>query len=283
MAGVDLAGMAALQVQVRRLLEEFDRLATEAGLPYFLAYGTALGAVRDGELIAWDPDADVWLPREHYARLVHEIGPRVSGDLELVAPETHPGYEYLFPRLTVRGADHVLLSLDIFPLDPAPAGRWARVAYSRTARLIAQVVFVKRADTSVRAHYTPQKRLLTRLLRALAAPVSARLLVALFRRLQGLNAGRGSGVLVNSCGAYGSREFFEEAWFADAVRRPLGEHSYPVPAGFDELLTRLYGDYRTPVSGDRRQRELEHATATFVRPLQGPGGLLHRAHERGRP
>lgn len=265
--------MAGLQTQVRRLLCELDRLAVRLEIPYFLAYGTALGAVRDGELIAWDADADVWLPRAHYDRLIGELAPLLPDDLELVAPETHPGYEYLFPRLTLRGAHHALLSLDIFPLDPAPAGARARTAYLLVARLLAQVLFVKRADLAVRVHYSPGKRRLARLLRLLAWPVPARLLVAAFRGLQGLNAGRGTGVLVNSCGSYGAREFFDVEWFQDEVHRRVGAHTYPVPVGHDALLTQLYGDYRTPVSAERQRDELAHALATYVEPLRQAGVL----------
>ena len=71
-APVDRAGVAAIQAKVRELLVELDRVTTAADVPVFLAYGSAIGAVRDGDLIPWDVDADVWLPHESRRRFLDE-------------------------------------------------------------------------------------------------------------------------------------------------------------------------------------------------------------------
>ena len=262
-----------LQHHVRRLLAELDRVATAAGIPYHLAYGTALGAVREGDLIAWDPDADVWVASEHHPRLVAACSELLGPDFELLTAETHPDYEYLFPRLALRGTHHVLLSLDVFPLDHAPASARGRRLHLALARLLAQVLFVKRADTAVRVHYSRRKRWLTRALRVLAAPLPARVVVRVFRRLQ---RRRPTGWLVNSCGSYGTREVVDASWFEAAVATPLG----PVPAGYGALLTSLYGDWQTPPDAGRRDREVAHALATYVAPLRRPGALLDPARDR---
>lgn len=274
------AGLDDLQAWVRRLLAELDRVATESGIDYVLAYGTALGAVRDGDLIPWDPDADVWVASADHPRLVEACARLLGPEFELLTPETHPDYEYLFPRLVVRGTHHVLLSLDVFPLDPAPASPAARRRHLRVARLLDRAFLVKCGDTTVRRHYSTRKRLLVHGLRALLAPVPRSWLLRAFRHLQSRHAGAGSGVLVNSCGAYGEREVVDAAWFAGVERRPVGDLSLPVPVGYDRLLTRLYGDYRVPVAPERRRAELDHALATFVAPLQQPGGLLAPGRSR---
>lgn len=264
--------LAELQVHVHRLLAELDRVSAGAGIPYFLAYGTALGAVRDGDLIPWDPDADVWVPSEHHPRLVAECARRLGPEFELLTPETHPGYEYLFPRLALRGTHHVLLSLDVFPLDPAPRTATGRRVHRLVTRVLDRAFLVKRGDLSVRVGYSPRKRALTRLLRVLTAPVPARLLLRAFRWLQRRPA---SGLLVNSCGAYGDREVFDATWFSAAEPTPLG----PVPAGHDPLLTQLYGDWRRPPADAARDRELAAAVAEFVVPLRAPGALLDPARD----
>ena len=282
MSSTRTSALADLQSHVRRFLREFDRVATEAGIPYFLAYGTALGAVRDGDLIPWDPDADVWVASEHHPRLVEACERLLGDEFELLAPETHSDYEYLFPRLALRGTHHVLLSLDVFPLDPAPSSVRGRQRHLRRARFLCQVFLVKRADTAVRVHYSLRKRLLARLLRVLALPVPAAVVLRAFRRLQARHVGARSDVLVNSCGSYGEREVFEASWFDITATKPVGDLSLPVPGAYDELLTRLYGDYLVPVPVERQQQEIEHATATFVAPLLRPGALLGPAEGRHR-
>lgn len=261
--------LETLHVHVRRLLAELDRVAGEASIPYALAYGTALGAVRGGDLVPWDPDADVWVDSSHHARLVEECARRLGPDFELLSAETHHDYEYLFPRLVLRGTHHVLLSLDVFPLDHAPRSAVGRRVHTALSRLVAQVFLVKRADVSVRAHYGAAKRRILRSLRLLAAPVPASLLVKAFRRLQ---RRRPTGTLVNSCGSYGHREYFDAAWFADVEETPLG----PVPIGYDALLTAVYGDWRSPPPPERIACEIAHVRTTWLDPLSQPGGLLHR-------
>ncbi|MDP2775044.1 MAG: LicD family protein [Nocardioides sp.] len=269
-AAVDREGLAGVHDLVRRLLGELDRVATLHAVPFYLAYGTAIGAARDADLIPWDVDADVWVRREHYTQLVEVLGSALGPDFELLTPETHPDYEYLFPRLVLRGVHHVYVRVDVFPLDPAPRTAAGRTAYLRLMRLLDRAHFVKHADTAVRLHYSPAKRLLTRALRLALLPVPAGLLRRVFRRLQ---AAGDPAVLVNSCGSYGEREFFDAAWFADTVRLPVHGVLLPAPVGFDALLTHLYGDWRTPVPPAQQQRELEAATSSFVEPLRAQGLL----------
>jgi lipopolysaccharide cholinephosphotransferase len=267
---VDREGLAGVHELVRRLLGELDRVATAHDVPFHLAYGTAIGAARDGDLIPWDVDADVWVRREHYARLVDVLAGALAPEFELLTPETHPDYEYLFPRLVLRGVHHVYVRVDVFPLDPAPRTAAGRTAYLRVMRLLDRAHFVKQADVGIRLHYSPAKRLLAWALRTALLPVPAGLLRRVFRRLQ---AAGDPAVLVNSCGSYGAREFFDAAWFDGEVRLPVHGVPLPAPVGYDALLTHLYGDWRTPVSPAQQERELAAATSSFVEPLRAAGLL----------
>ncbi|MBR2805298.1 MAG: LicD family protein [Oscillospiraceae bacterium] len=56
------------------LLYELDRVCNKLSLQYSLAYGTLIGAVRDGRFIPWDDDIDVVMLREDYDVLI-SMGP----------------------------------------------------------------------------------------------------------------------------------------------------------------------------------------------------------------
>ena len=51
------------------LLDQFDSVAKELGLQYYLVYGTLIGAVRHKGFIPWDVDIDIAMHREDYEKL----------------------------------------------------------------------------------------------------------------------------------------------------------------------------------------------------------------------
>lgn len=52
------------------LLHELDRVCNLAGIKYYLAYGTCLGAVRHHGYIPWDDDIDIFLPVKEMDKLM---------------------------------------------------------------------------------------------------------------------------------------------------------------------------------------------------------------------
>ena len=52
------------------ILHELDRVCELAGVNYYLAYGTCLGAVRHKGFIPWDDDIDVFLPYTEMDKLM---------------------------------------------------------------------------------------------------------------------------------------------------------------------------------------------------------------------
>ena len=51
-----------------RTMKDFMAFCDIAGLKWYLAYGSAIGAVRHNGFIPWDDDIDVYMPREDYER-----------------------------------------------------------------------------------------------------------------------------------------------------------------------------------------------------------------------
>ncbi len=58
------------QLQLLRMLKDFDEFCTVHDIRYWLSSGTCLGAVRHGGFIPWDDDVDVEMMREDYLKLI---------------------------------------------------------------------------------------------------------------------------------------------------------------------------------------------------------------------
>lgn len=122
--------MTELQVKVLDLLKEFDSICRENGIEYYLAAGTALGAVRHQGFIPWDDDADLYLTRDNFAKLL-QIRDKLPENRVIVSADLDLSCEYTINRYidvsTTRLYRYHCASpqpggvlLDLLVLDPVP-------------------------------------------------------------------------------------------------------------------------------------------------------------------
>ena len=67
-----------------RTMKDFMAFCDIAGLKWYLAYGSAIGAVRHHGIIPWDDDIDVIMPRPDYDRLLEIAQQEDFGQYELI-------------------------------------------------------------------------------------------------------------------------------------------------------------------------------------------------------
>jgi lipopolysaccharide cholinephosphotransferase len=262
------AGIGHVHDLLMRILLELDATTKAAGVSYYLAYGTALGAFRHRDFIPWDIDADVFIWSHEYEQLIEALSARLPQDVTLYTPEQDREYEYLFARLGVRGVDHTRVHVDLFPLEPAPASRWKQRVYAVGTRLCCQMYLVKQMPSASRTHYTRTKRLVARVGKVVLTPVPAWVLRRCFAALTRWFAARSTGeVVASSCGSYGLREFFPRSWFDAAVPTRFRGSELQIPSGTREMLEWIYGDFMTPVQDE----ELEFIEDHLLAPLRSHG------------
>lgn len=67
------------QLRMLDILVEIDRICRKHNIPYWIEYGTLLGAVRHGGFIPWDDDLDIAMMKEDYDRFL-SIAPQELPD-----------------------------------------------------------------------------------------------------------------------------------------------------------------------------------------------------------
>ena len=227
MSAADPATLAAIQRATKRCLAETDRVCALLDLRYIAYGGTAIGAVRHQGFIPWDDDGEVCMPRADYERFIAEAPALLGDEFFIASPATHPNYPISFGVLGLKGSEFV-----------------SKVAKDRSFRMpIGVDLFVldEIADDPgrFRAHWG---------MRALRA--------ALMGRENPQKEADGSILF----GDFSTRDPLRwnatEAELFPARSVPFEDITVRIPAAYDVVLTRGYGDYmRIPEPEDRVTHE----------------------------
>lgn len=99
---------------------EFHKICEKFSIPYQLADGSLLGAVRDGGQIPWDYDVDVFVPYQEKNRLIEALNQELPNELYLYCPELCSTCPHYFPRISLKGFRSDVLHIDVFYLIGSP-------------------------------------------------------------------------------------------------------------------------------------------------------------------
>lgn len=242
------------------ILKAIDDLCEKHGITYFLDSGTLLGAVRHKDFIPWDDDADITMRRDDYEKFKTVAGELPSPFL-FVTPRDYGGYFFDFvPRVIHRDeplreetpedtAQHNYqnrIAVDIFILDEVPDDDRAFRRLIFKQKINYGKAMAHRYNKHKHEH-SFKERMMIGFLGLLGR---CRTLEAIMQE-QEKNSMRYHGIpgayfaksntLVSEFGIRDLRASFETS-----VKLPLRGVPFNCPAGYDQILTSLYGDYMTP-------------------------------------
>lgn len=238
---------------------EIDKVCKQHNLTYFLAEGSLLGALRHHGFIPWDDDMDVSMPRADYERFLEIAQTALPPHLHICGTHTIPGYHLPFSKVVstedhgfVNRQDAVLgeyngVYVDVFPIDCYPDADYERLGKTfKKIRLYRDMLLY-------RAKYMTAKRP-SRLWTQFCSHFYSN--EELHRRITALCTAHNdadSAYMVNFASSYPPhRQLVPRACYDGGRTVDFDGHPLPVPAGAEEILSTIYGDWQTPPPPDKR-------------------------------
>lgn len=252
------------------ILERFDMVCKKHQLTYYAYYGTLLGAVRHQGFIPWDDDIDVIMFRDDYEKF-QAIAPgeftepyffqntytdRVLWPFSKIRDSRTTAAE---PQFNSLGCTfHQGIFIDIFPFDSVDDG------ISPQFSTITQIqdllwVTVTNPEAVIGALEKGQQLYLSAdfLIDCLQKSQKERFRIYEAFNLSCLGKSGKVNYLIHELYPEGvSYKSMEKGWFQDIVYLPFEHIQIPAPAGYEQILTRCYGDYHRPVRGGSAHNDI---------------------------
>ncbi len=237
-----------MQETVEEILTVVDAQAKAAGVPYYLFYGSALGAVRHHGFIPWDDDADIVLFRKDFEKLkaywaAHPVDGYFYQDVT-----TDPGYHIKITKVRKLGTAyaepqvkdcemHHGMFVDIFVLDDYVKNPfWRRVGE-----------YITMFDYNATRQYLPASggaRLVYRITNKIfkGGKIFRFWYGKVFPRL------KKDDTMCSDIASFTNshRYDFKREWLGTPQYVSYDEYSFPIPENAGKCLTVCYGDYMTP-------------------------------------
>ncbi len=232
------------------LLLRFVKVCEENNLKYFLYAGTLLGAIRHKGFIPWDDDIDILMPRDDYEKFL-KLYDEFKPPYFLQTPETDSGSGYMYAKLRNSNTTCLIkkfaynkelnqgILIDILPLD-----EWD--VENGQERMKEMINFAYENSTFMRKDNPKLNDIDRGRVENLPKdfnPVKNYKLARDIAMSYGKSDTDYPNLLQSTFIMNNHPLFFPKRIFSDVAKCEFEGYEFNMPAGYDEQLTSVYGDY----------------------------------------
>lgn len=229
------------------ILNHIDGISKKRGIPYYLAFGTLLGAIRHQGFIPWDDDIDIVVPRVFYNEFLDAIECESS---RFTVFTMYNNGQYMNPWAKVVDKKTILVErnekkidgmgvfVDIFPLDNIPSSILVQKIFFIKARVYKWIRYFGNKSNKEYNEAERIERIKIKIAKSYGYKRALKKLDNLCKSCVNQNT-KLVGVPV-----YGAKHYiFLKSDFSDGKKAKFESRYYSIPKEAENVLTVLYGDY----------------------------------------
>lgn len=236
---------------------EFERVCKKHDLKFFMFTGSLLGTVRHSGFIPWDDDIDVAMFREDYDKLL-ALAYEFKEPYFLQTPITDKYCGYSIAKLrnsnTCASIEKFKYSkmnqgifIDIFPIDKVDMRTVERDCNTVTKLAYENSTYMRLDHPMLDAQDRERVQMW-----------SGASNIDIYNEIQSIckrnQKSETKEVALLAFNAYGyKRQTYMKESFNDLLWKKFEDRLVPIPCGFEDILTRTYGDYRIFPPMDERK------------------------------
>ena len=242
------------------MLQEVDRVCKKNNINYMLFAGTMLGAVRHKGFIPWDDDLDILMLRSEYERFLQIAEKSLNLKKYYLQKEYTPHWPMFFSKLRCNGTacieryvpkdeyTHMGVYIDIFPCDNLYKNKFMRKLQFAASKIVIAQSLGKRGY------------LTNSILKKIVILISSMIPTNRLKLFVEYKKGNKSDMVHTFFGGASqyAKNIYPRNWLSQTQPCQFMDGLFPIPVGYDEILTQLYGDYMIPLPEDKRGQK-EHA------------------------
>lgn len=239
-----------MQAIETEMLKEVIEICEKNNINYFLAYGSALGAIRHKGPIPWDADLDITIPLPQLDAFLNAMRKNLSEKFYIDFYDSNKNYNVTFPRVGLKDYSTRLLHIDIYLLSGTPNNKSKQIKHREKIINLNSIFYWKKYKLKNGNSFKHKLFILYK--KALFLKYNTKKIISEISNLREKYSYYDSEYISNSNMGYGIDEIIDKDIFGKGVLVDYDDLKVRVPEKYDAYLRHFYGDYmQLPPEKDR--------------------------------
>lgn len=263
------------------LMKKADEVMKKENIGYMLDAGTLLGAIRHKGFIPWDDDADICMMREDYDKFVKAAGEYFVGDYEFVLPgkKGDEAFYDFVPKIIYKKAiidkgseddkfykgKYSHPALDIFVIDKVPNSKIGQMIHTKLLIFIYGLAMGHRRELDW-SKYTGLQGFVIKILSKIGKRIKLYKIASLYDSVARMFEKKQKKFVMSTHSAMDHfGDCYKYEWYKDIDHAFINDVKFPVPKGYDGILTKHYKNYmELPPEDKRKPKHLDFNRVDFI-------------------